>query len=807
MTHLSSFWGFAFLHLVRAAPTQNLTALRNVPAPAWVPDPDERGTWSLLYSCVFTLTLCVWSASHPNLPNLIYQGSLIKHGAKAIFVLYTLLAPEYGVSTAFQQYLQARRLINELMKLKAQHALEDSNNYNSAVADESDSYSLIYGFYVLMGGLAVDLSPIHDKVRIVLLTPMGVLQLARKGYFINVSDEDIKDKSKANLLAKGLVLLQISWMMFQCISRKAAGLPISVLEVHTLVHAACALIMYCLWFKKPMDVEEPTIISTAGFESEIALMLVRNHHCGVQPNGNLVLPQEFIKARYAGVSYQDWPGLQGSEASYLVFNPSQGEIGHHSMGTSISSVVHPGESADPCQREDESLRRDVDTTSCQISSTSNCRRLAPVNTSIHPSRGHLASVSTSQSLPSEMQRTKTANSGGYKSNKLMDFVAPSVVQRRRAAHDYSLSRLVDNALAEQYTAAGQDVWLGFHSCPPMGVPTKLSVSTGETIQGGIGPNAFMVGSWISEQPLPIVREVSEHLKQQLPLYRIDCSSVAFYCALKISLSQKDLKRWQLASQALRKEYPSPSIDGHQKDRLLDFSGPGGSISDVFFIASRGKVSWAVDGAAAVRFGDRNRHVLFIQRVYHHFVDNKNIRRPTAFMVFVGVSIFYAALHLALWNYGFPTAAEKLLWRISASILLFFPILVLLFLLASLVYQRIFPGAAQASRKQLGPHFQAATLEPTPIAEANVGLPTGLEGNATPPISSCNKAQPTSVDGFLYPTPNTVSLIEWGAIAAFFLAAFYIFSRIFIIVESFLSLRRVPLGVYVGIGWSKYIPHL
>ena len=51
------------------APTQNFTALRTDIAPPWVPDPDNRGTWSLLYSCVFTLVLCVWTAIHLNIPS------------------------------------------------------------------------------------------------------------------------------------------------------------------------------------------------------------------------------------------------------------------------------------------------------------------------------------------------------------------------------------------------------------------------------------------------------------------------------------------------------------------------------------------------------------------------------------------------------------------------------------------------------------------------------------------------------------------------------------------------------------------
>ena len=51
-----------------SGPPQNLTALNNDIAPAWVDDPNTRGTWSILYSCVFTLVLCVWRAIHLNIP-------------------------------------------------------------------------------------------------------------------------------------------------------------------------------------------------------------------------------------------------------------------------------------------------------------------------------------------------------------------------------------------------------------------------------------------------------------------------------------------------------------------------------------------------------------------------------------------------------------------------------------------------------------------------------------------------------------------------------------------------------------------
>ena len=48
--------------------------------------------------------------------------------------------------------------------------------------------------------------------------------------------------------------------MIQCISRLAQGLSISLLELNTFAHALCALLIYGLWWEKPLDVEEPTFV-------------------------------------------------------------------------------------------------------------------------------------------------------------------------------------------------------------------------------------------------------------------------------------------------------------------------------------------------------------------------------------------------------------------------------------------------------------------------------------------------------------------------------------------------------------------
>jgi hypothetical protein len=109
------------------------------------------------------------------------------------------------------------------------------------------------------------------------ITPDGIIHLANRGVFPQVSHQTIQDKGKADVLAKILVCFQVSFLVIQvsCISRshnirklkccqssarKAGGYPLTLLEAHTLVHVVCALLMYALWFRKPLNIQDPTVV-------------------------------------------------------------------------------------------------------------------------------------------------------------------------------------------------------------------------------------------------------------------------------------------------------------------------------------------------------------------------------------------------------------------------------------------------------------------------------------------------------------------------------------------------------------------
>lgn len=101
------------------------------------------------------------------------------------------------------------------------------------------------GYYAAMGGFEVVIGKeekrgdIRDIRRTVTLC--GTVLLARLGLLPSLSIEGINDKSKADMLTKTLVCIQACWMLVQAFARKVERLPITLLELNTIMHVVCTL--------------------------------------------------------------------------------------------------------------------------------------------------------------------------------------------------------------------------------------------------------------------------------------------------------------------------------------------------------------------------------------------------------------------------------------------------------------------------------------------------------------------------------------------------------------------------------------
>lgn len=140
---------------------------------------------------------------------------------------------------------------------------------------------MVHSYYSVMGGFAVDTSilppeikgPFSSKKRMT-LTWAGVrLLMKREAHLLpQLSLEQIEDKAKANGLAKTIVCAQAIWFCVQCVTRIIQGLSISILELNVFCHVLCTLLIYILWWHKPLDIGEPTLIQGENIEEIFALM-------------------------------------------------------------------------------------------------------------------------------------------------------------------------------------------------------------------------------------------------------------------------------------------------------------------------------------------------------------------------------------------------------------------------------------------------------------------------------------------------------------------------------------------------------
>ena len=76
----------------------------------------------------------------------------------------------------------------------------------------------------------------------------------------NVDEQDILDKSKTDSFSKAIALCQILWFLTACIARSIDHLPVTPLEIMTIAFATLNVIMYLIWWQKPLNVQRPIII-------------------------------------------------------------------------------------------------------------------------------------------------------------------------------------------------------------------------------------------------------------------------------------------------------------------------------------------------------------------------------------------------------------------------------------------------------------------------------------------------------------------------------------------------------------------
>ncbi|EKM56212.1 uncharacterized protein PHACADRAFT_209689 [Phanerochaete carnosa HHB-10118-sp] len=145
-----------------------------------------------------------------------------------------------------------------------------------SVREREHEWTAVHSFYAAMGGFVLDVDPSlvssvtptphsqSGRIRFV-ITAQGVCYLMEHapGLIPDLSKASILNRCRSNAFAKALLVLKLFHFCVSCALRLLRSLPLSLFEVSTLAHAICAVTTYAIWWNKPFDIAEPTVIAGA----------------------------------------------------------------------------------------------------------------------------------------------------------------------------------------------------------------------------------------------------------------------------------------------------------------------------------------------------------------------------------------------------------------------------------------------------------------------------------------------------------------------------------------------------------------
>jgi hypothetical protein len=214
---------------------------------------DTRTIWNIVWSSLVTLFACIWVAIHPNVPAFA-DGTKAELKQRAKLLLTAIIAPEIIIMFAMRQRVCARQVMQSEFG-KGEGFVERILEVVFISAERS--WTLAHGFFVIMGGFELYDSdgerPLYplDIERIEKLVQNGAID------FPKIEEKEIEDRSKGDIISKGLAVVQTGWFIAQCIARGAEHLATTELEIMTVAFAFLNFVTYIFWWHKPLNVTCP----------------------------------------------------------------------------------------------------------------------------------------------------------------------------------------------------------------------------------------------------------------------------------------------------------------------------------------------------------------------------------------------------------------------------------------------------------------------------------------------------------------------------------------------------------------------
>ena len=229
----------------------------------WVSTNCGRGTSDILWSCLATIFLCVWTVIHlpvplcsrietdtlvPGEPESSTRKWVINSGI--VTGLASVVLPEFLTGMAVSELFEA---------WGTQKGMQRSTN---------KSWTLTHSFFLHMGGFCLE-SPSGFRLQLeesdiehaISGDPQASAHsLEWLSKIQKVSKDQIHGHAKSNHLTKLISCVQTLWLIAQVISRACQHQAITLLEISATAYAVCALVAYVAWWKKPQSSDLPIMI-------------------------------------------------------------------------------------------------------------------------------------------------------------------------------------------------------------------------------------------------------------------------------------------------------------------------------------------------------------------------------------------------------------------------------------------------------------------------------------------------------------------------------------------------------------------
>ena len=256
----------------------------------WVSTDCGRGTLDILWSCLATIFLCVWTSIH--LPVPFYSGkwpltwrmqlAQSKLGT-ALFFVFVPEALTYFAVLELLIALRSKKILQsfhegritlvhgfflnmrgfclkspegnyyQLSKDDVSKALQTSSTSSPTSRDQAGPAS--------PSASGIQLPSTHGGIE---ESRLSTLTSGSSSEWIDqlpkISESQIDSLTKSDTFAKLATSVQTLWFAIQVISRLAQHKATTLLEISTMAYVTCAIIAYVAWWKKPQGCSTPLFI-------------------------------------------------------------------------------------------------------------------------------------------------------------------------------------------------------------------------------------------------------------------------------------------------------------------------------------------------------------------------------------------------------------------------------------------------------------------------------------------------------------------------------------------------------------------